>query len=96
MYKLGMSLLRLRAELMQARALLRDPRAPRSVKLVLIAALLYVLSPIDLVPDLIPGLGWIDDGAIVMLSLQLVRRLLASTPHAPPKAQAVRRAGRRR
>ena len=33
------------------------------------AALIYVVSPIDLVPDFIPVMGWVDEGAIVGLVL---------------------------
>lgn len=36
--------------------------------------LLYVLSPIDLIPDFIPGLGMIDDAAVVMLCLKMVEK----------------------
>jgi uncharacterized membrane protein YkvA (DUF1232 family) len=35
-------------------------------------ALLYVLSPIDLIPDMIPGIGYLDDAAVVALCLKLI------------------------
>lgn len=38
------------------------------------AALLYVLNPFDLIPDFIPGLGQIDDAAVVAACLLLVRK----------------------
>jgi uncharacterized membrane protein YkvA (DUF1232 family) len=41
--------------------LTRDPRVPRRTKIVLGAALAYVVSPIDLVPDFIPVAGVADD-----------------------------------
>jgi uncharacterized membrane protein YkvA (DUF1232 family) len=41
--------------------LLRDPRVPRRTKIVLAAALGYMVSPVDVVPDFIPGLGAVDD-----------------------------------
>lgn len=41
--------------------LARDPRVPRRTKIVLGAALAYVASPIDLVPDFIPVAGIADD-----------------------------------
>ena len=51
--------------------LLKDSRVPSWIKLVPLAGLLYVLSPIDLIPDLmLPGLGELDDLAIVILSLK--------------------------
>jgi uncharacterized membrane protein YkvA (DUF1232 family) len=40
-------------------------------------ALLYVLAPFDLVPDVIPGVGQIDDVAVVSVCLALVRQELA-------------------
>lgn len=49
--------------------LLRDERVPTMAKLVLPAALLYVVSPLDLVPDLIPLVGQVDDIGIVVLSV---------------------------
>jgi uncharacterized membrane protein YkvA (DUF1232 family) len=42
-------------------AVARDPRVPRSAKAVAAAAVAYVASPIDLVPDVIPVLGQLDD-----------------------------------
>ena len=38
-----------------------------------VAALLYVLSPIDLIPDFIPGVGLIDDAAVVAACLNLIQ-----------------------
>jgi uncharacterized membrane protein YkvA (DUF1232 family) len=40
-------------------AVLRDPRSPRAAKLVTVLAALYIVSPIDFVPDTIPILGWL-------------------------------------
>ena len=41
--------------------LVRDPSLPRPVKIALVAAAVYLVSPIDLVPDFIPFLGYVDD-----------------------------------
>ncbi|MBN1484696.1 MAG: DUF1232 domain-containing protein [Chloroflexia bacterium] len=49
--------------------LLRDPRIDRSLKLQIGAAVLYVISPLDLVPDFIPGAGLIDDLAAIAFTL---------------------------
>jgi uncharacterized membrane protein YkvA (DUF1232 family) len=52
--------------------LLHDGRIPGWVKLIPFAGLVYLLSPIDLVPDLmLPGLGQLDDLAVILLSLKL-------------------------
>ncbi len=49
--------------------LLNDARVPIFPKLIIPAAILYILSPIDLLPDLILGLGQLDDIAIVLLGI---------------------------
>lgn len=64
MWKLGRLLGRFRKELLLAWAVLRDPRSPRAAKLVTVLAALYLISPLDVVPDAIPVLGWLDDGLI--------------------------------
>lgn len=52
--------------------LLHDARVPGWVKLIPAAGLVYLISPIDLIPDLmIPGLGQLDDLAVILLSLKL-------------------------
>ncbi|RYD44424.1 MAG: DUF1232 domain-containing protein [Sphingomonadales bacterium] len=54
----------------------RDPRVPWFARLLAIAVAAYALSPIDLIPDFIPVLGWLDDLLIVPLGLVIVRRLI--------------------
>jgi uncharacterized membrane protein YkvA (DUF1232 family) len=49
--------------------LLRDPRVPRRSKLVLGAAAAYVASPIDLIPEFIPVIGWADDVLVLMFAI---------------------------
>ena len=76
MWKLGRALSRFRKELLLAWVVLRDPRSPKAAKLVTVLAALYIVSPIDFVPDSIPILGWLDDGLIGFLLLQLAFRFL--------------------
>jgi uncharacterized membrane protein YkvA (DUF1232 family) len=76
MFKLGLLWARFRKELILAWAILRDARTPASAKLATIAAILYVVSPVDLIPDLIPLLGWLDDGVVALLLLKFAQRLL--------------------
>ena len=52
----------------------RDPRVPRHVKLVLVAAALWVLSPIDLIPEFLPVIGPLDDVVVVALALRWAGR----------------------
>lgn len=40
----------------------------------IVVALLYVLNPLDLIPDFIPGFGQVDDAAVVAACLLLVRK----------------------
>jgi uncharacterized membrane protein YkvA (DUF1232 family) len=57
------------------RGLLGDPRVPLGSKVLLGGALVWLLSPIDLVPEFIPVLGPLDDVIVVGLVLRhLVRR----------------------
>jgi uncharacterized membrane protein YkvA (DUF1232 family) len=53
-----------------------DPRTPLAAKLVAGAVAAYALSPIDLIPDFIPVLGYLDDLLIVPLGIALAVRLI--------------------
>ena len=57
--------------------LFRDGRAPTAEKVMLIGTIVYVISPLDLIPDMIPFLGQVDD--LYLVSLVLLR-LLHRTP----------------
>ena len=57
-----------------ARRLRRDPRVPRSVKIVVAFAGLWVLSPIDLIPEFLPVIGPLDDVVVVALALRYAAR----------------------
>ena len=56
------------------RRLLADPRVPVSSRLALGAALVYLVSPIDLIPDFIPVAGQIDDAVVLLLVLRHLLR----------------------
>ena len=73
--------------------LLRNPKAPLAAKVVAIAAALYLFSPLDIVTDLIPILGWIDDAIIVSALLSLAYRLLPPDVYESLKRQAAKRTG---
>jgi uncharacterized membrane protein YkvA (DUF1232 family) len=64
----------------------RDPRVPWLAKTVAVAVAAYALSPIDLIPDFIPVLGYLDDLIIVPLGIALVVRMI------PPAIMAEHRA----
>ena len=71
-----------------------DPETPRRVRFTLLAALAYFVSPIDVIPDLMPIIGFTDDATVLVTALGMVassikpehraaaKRLLAE----PPKA----------
>ncbi|MBP7650421.1 MAG: DUF1232 domain-containing protein [Phenylobacterium sp.] len=56
----------------------RDPRTPVAAKLLGLAVAAYALSPIDLIPDFIPVLGYLDDLVLVPLGLWLAIRMIPS------------------
>lgn len=55
--------------------LFRDPRVSLKVKIIPVLAVLYVLWPIDLIPDFIVGLGQIDDVAILAMAMRAMERM---------------------
>lgn len=62
---------------------LRHPAAPAWLKLGAALIVLYVLSPIDLIPDVIPVVGVVDDLVLVPLAIRfLLRRLPAELAQA--------------
>ncbi|WP_298803418.1 DUF1232 domain-containing protein [uncultured Pseudokineococcus sp.] len=56
------------------RRLAADPSLPRGVRVRLVLLLAYLASPVDLVPDVVPVLGWADDAIAVLLVLRSVVR----------------------
>jgi uncharacterized membrane protein YkvA (DUF1232 family) len=64
----------------------RDPRVSWGAKALALAVAAYALSPIDLIPDFIPVLGYLDDLIIVPLGIALVLRMI------PPEIMAEHRA----
>jgi uncharacterized membrane protein YkvA (DUF1232 family) len=58
--------------------LARDPEVPTGVRVRLWLLLAYLVSPIDLVPDVLPVIGWADDAIIVVLVLRTVVRRAGS------------------
>jgi len=54
----------------------RDPRTPWFAKILALAVAAYAVSPIDLIPDFIPVLGYVDDILIVPLGIMLVVKLI--------------------
>jgi uncharacterized membrane protein YkvA (DUF1232 family) len=66
----------------------RDPRVPWYAKAVALAVAAYALSPIDLIPDFIPVIGYLDDLIIVPLGIVLAVRLIPADILAEHRATA--------
>jgi uncharacterized membrane protein YkvA (DUF1232 family) len=71
---------------------LRHPAAPGWLKVGTALIVLYVVSPIDLVPDVLPVIGVVDDLVLVPLA---IRFLLARLPREIAEASGAAAAGRR-
>src|SRR5262245_62286821 len=63
----------------------RDPRVPWYAKMLALCVAGYALSPIDLIPDFVPILGYVDDVIIVPLGILIVVKLI------PPEIMAEHR-----
>src|SRR4051812_43103918 len=51
---------------------MRDPQTPLWVRVQISGALAYFVSPIDLVPDFMPILGFVDDASVIATTLGIV------------------------
>ena len=49
-----------------------DPATPGHVKAVLMAALAYFVMPADMIPDVLAGLGFTDDAAVLMMAVKML------------------------
>lgn len=82
---------KLRRELVLLGRALINPRTPLRIRLLIGAALLYAISPFDLVPDWLIGIGWLDDLILVPAMLAWARRQLPPelerelAPEKPPR-----------
>lgn len=83
---LGKTVARLRRDIMALYYAARDPATPWYAKAVVACIVAYALSPIDLIPDFIPVLGWLDELILLPLALALAIRLI------PPPVMAAARA----
>ena len=80
--------------------LVADPMLPRAAKVALAAALLYLASPFDLIPDFIPIVGYVDDLLVAALVVDGVLNwvdrglILRYWPGTPDSLERVARAAR--
>lgn len=73
--------------------LVRDPRVAWWAKLIPFAGLVYVLSPIDLIPDVLIGLGQLDDLGIILGGMRLMEAVVPEYI-VQEHRQAISRSGR--
>lgn len=66
----------------------RDPRTPWAARLLVLLTVAYALSPIDLIPDFVPVLGYLDDLVIVPAGIALALRLIPDEVMADARARA--------
>jgi uncharacterized membrane protein YkvA (DUF1232 family) len=66
----------------------RDPRTPRAAKMVAAGVVAYALSPLDLIPDPLPLVGYLDDLAVLLVGLALVPRMIPAAILAECRARA--------
>ena len=77
-----------RLELISVALAARHPRTPWYAKLVAAGCVAYALTPVDLVPDALPVLGFIDDLLFIPLALGLARRFVPASVLAECRARA--------
>lgn len=53
----------------------RDPRTPLPAKVIAVLGILYAVSPLDFIPDVLPVIGWTDDLAIIVAAIGLFLRI---------------------
>ena len=68
----------------------RDPRVPWYAKVLAAVVVGYALSPIDLIPDVVPVLGYVDDLLLVPLGIALALKLIPAPVMADCRARAER------
>lgn len=66
----------------------RDPRTPWYAKLLVAGVVAYAFSPIDLIPDFVPVLGYLDDLVLIPLGIALAIKLIPCAVLSECRAQA--------
>ena len=54
----------------------KDPRVPLRIKVVILLVIAYLLSPIDLIPDFIPVLGYLDDFLLITVGIPILLKMV--------------------
>lgn len=81
-YKIWSFISSRRRDLLMLFTALFNRETPRAIRTMIIAVFLYLISPVDFLPDIIPGLGLVDDALLVPGLLYMATQLL------PPQVRA--------
>lgn len=54
----------------------KDPRVPLRIKVVILLVIAYLLSPIDLIPDFIPVIGYLDDFLLITVGIPILLKMV--------------------
>lgn len=65
-------------------ALMRDPRVSKFPKFLVVGAIVYLLLPVDAVPDMAPVVGWLDDLMFLIGALSLLFRAAPASKQSAP------------
>ena len=84
----------LKAEIYALLLAYRDPRTPWYARIVVAGVVAYALSPIDLIPDFIPVLGYVDDVILLPLGITLALKLIPPEVMRDSRARAAEESGR--
>src|ERR671925_1814767 len=87
---------RLKREVYALYCAMRDPRVPWYAKLLAAVLVGYAFSPIDLIPDFIPVLGYLDELVIIPLGVMAVRAMIPEGVLAECRERAQRLEGKPR
>jgi uncharacterized membrane protein YkvA (DUF1232 family) len=68
--------------------ILKHPQSPRLAKIVAGFSVGYVFSPIQLIPNFIPVVGWLDDAAVLYAGMRLLKRLTPAAVMSDCRANA--------
>lgn len=84
-----LALLPLLRDFPAAARLLRDKEAPLWPKVLVVLAVVYVVWPADLVPDVVPVLSWVDDMGVVLVLRLLLHREIARYREPKPEPRTM-------
>ncbi len=79
----------LKSEIVVLASAVRDPRTPWHAKMLGVFIVAYALSPIDLIPDFIPVIGYLDEVILLPIGLWAVRRMIPAEVMAEHRARVI-------